>query len=134
MTLEIEGINGQAAFRALIARKISGMFDGSRVVPTNVRVGFADENGPKGGIDIRCRVTVEIPRRRTLHAEDRAATYRLAFDAALTALERQLERDRGRQRTERRHPKKYYLAKRLLMPEESPPASGRKRSTMRRSA
>ena len=138
MTLEIEGIGGQSALRALVARKITTMFDGQRAKPRMVRIGFVDVNGPKGGVDIRCGITVEVARRPTIHAEERAATHRLAFDAALDALGKRLTSDRGRLRTERRHPKKYYLAKRLLMPDESlPPTTApprARRSTPRRSA
>jgi ribosome-associated translation inhibitor RaiA len=46
--------------------------------------------------------------------EHTATTSRLAFDGAFAALEPRLERYRERQRESRRHPKKYYAAKRLL--------------------
>jgi hypothetical protein len=46
--------------------------------------------------------------------EHTAQTGRLAFDGAFAVLERQLERYRERDRDERRHPKKYFVAKRLL--------------------
>jgi ribosome-associated translation inhibitor RaiA len=138
MTLEIEGIRARSPLRALIARKITTMFDGQRTQPRMVRIGFVDENGPKGGVDIRCGITVEVPRRPTIHAEDRAPTDRLAFDAALDALAKRLTSDRDRLRTVRRRPKKYYLAKRLLMPDESLPSPTEprrpRRSTTRRSA
>jgi ribosome-associated translation inhibitor RaiA len=46
-----------------------------------------------------------------------AETPRLAFDAALAVLQRDLEQYRERQRDQQRHPKKYFAAKRLLGPE-----------------
>ncbi len=135
MVLEIEGIAGRASLRPLIERKLGGALDG-RVKSTAVRVGFVDENGPKGGVAITCGITVEVARRPPLRVEHRAETHRRAFDGALDALERQLEHTRGKVRTERRRPKKYYLAKRLLNPEESldtlgAPASGRRAATRR---
>jgi hypothetical protein len=42
-----------------------------------------------------------------------AETARLAFDGGFSALERLLERYREREREGRRHPKKYFVAKRL---------------------
>lgn len=114
MTLEIEGLSTRSALRALIARKIAGLFADHRPNPVDVRVGFVDQNGPKGGVAIRCGINVEIPRRPTLHAEHRAETERLAFDGAFEALARRIARARGRMLDERRRPKKYFAAKRLL--------------------
>ncbi len=118
MLLEIEGLTGRASLRTLIERKITDVLDG-RVKSIAVRVGFVDENGPKGGVAMKCGITVEVARRAPLHVEQRAENHRRAFDGALEALERKLEHTRGKVQTERRRPKKYYLAKRLLSPEES---------------
>jgi sigma 54 modulation/S30EA-like ribosomal protein len=118
MTLEIEGLVGRPSLRAVIRRKMTEMFESSRARATAVRVGFVDENGPKGGIGVTCRITVEVPRRPTGHVEHRAESERMAFDGALEALERQISSDRGRRLDARRRPRKYYLAKRLLMPAE----------------
>ena len=49
---------------------------------------------------------------------------RLAFDAALAILKRQLERYRERDRQDKRHPKKYFAAARAQ-------ATGRSRSARR---
>jgi ribosome-associated translation inhibitor RaiA len=119
MTIEIEGVSARATLRQVITRKLSAAFDGLRAQPVTVRVWFVDENGPKGGIAIRCGINVDLPRRSPLHVEQRADTARMAFEAALAGLERRVERERGRVRAERRRPKKYYLAKRLLQPDES---------------
>ena len=133
MTLEIDGLRGHARFRALIAKKLDVAFERHGVRAVATRVVFADENGPKGGVGIRCGVTVELPRRPTLHIDHLAEDERTAFDGALEALERQVTRDRGRLREQRRRPKKYFLAKRLLAPEGGiGPASGR--ASRRRSA
>jgi ribosome-associated translation inhibitor RaiA len=46
--------------------------------------------------------------------ERSAVTPRLAFDAAIGVLERQLERYYERERENKRHPKKYFAASRAL--------------------
>jgi hypothetical protein len=77
-------------------------------------VTFFDENGPKGGPAIRCALTVRVPYRPHVRAEDTAATSRVAFDGGLAKLGRELERYRDRDRESKRRPKKYFAAKRLL--------------------
>jgi ribosome-associated translation inhibitor RaiA len=117
MIVEIEGLPGASALRAHINRKLEAAFARRRVKPVSIRVGFVDQNGPKGGPAVGCRLTLDIPRRPPLHVEHRAERARPAFEGASEALERQLTRERGRGREQRRRPKKYYVAKRLLEPE-----------------
>jgi putative sigma-54 modulation protein len=132
MSVVIEGLGDDRALRTLIAGKITNTFARLQVVATTVRVQFSDENGAKGGVDIRCSLTVDVPRRPELHADTIAADPRLAFEQAFAALERQIERDRERGRAERRHPKKYYLAKRLLEPEARPEVTSESTTSRRR--
>jgi ribosome-associated translation inhibitor RaiA len=140
MSVVIEGLGDDRALRTLIAGKVTSTLTRLRVPATGVRVQFSDENGSKGGIDARCSVTVDVPHRPELHADTVAADPRLAFEEAFAAVERQIEKDRERGRVGRRHPKKYYLAKRLLEPEATPevtpesPESATRRRRRRRSA
>ena len=137
MSVVIEGLGDDRALRTLISGKISSTLERLQVAATGIRVQFSDENGSKGGIDIRCSLTIDVPHRPELHADTVAADARLAFEQAFAAIERQIERDRERGRVERRRPKKYYLAKRLLEPEASPdatPGSTTPRRRRRRSA
>lgn len=120
MAILIEGVQ-DPALRRLIERKLEALKTRLRRPPVHVRVGFTDENGPKGGVDTRCAITVEWPRRPALHAEDVAATPRHALDAAFEAVERLLLKELDRQREQRRRPKKYFLARRLL---ETEPGAG----------
>jgi putative sigma-54 modulation protein len=138
MTIEIEGTH-DPALRAHIGAKLRAALKTIRPKAVGLRVGLADENGPKGGVDIRCGLTVELPRRPRLHAGATAASPRLAFEIALEILERQLAREREWRREARRRPKKYYLAKRLLTSESpagsaSSESAGETRSRPRRSA
>jgi ribosome-associated translation inhibitor RaiA len=114
MTITIEGLNHDRALRHLILRRLNALGQQVRPAPVSARIAFTDENGPKGGNDTRCAVTVDMPRRPALHVEDLADSRRLAFDAAFSGLERLVHRDRDATREQRRRPKKYYVAKRLL--------------------
>ena len=91
------------------------------VGPVKGQVAFFDDNGPKGGRAMRCALTVRLPFRPSIRVERSAVTPRLAFDAAFAVLERQLERYRERDRDNKRHPKKYFAARRALAGETSPP-------------
>jgi ribosome-associated translation inhibitor RaiA len=82
--------------------------------PIQALVTFTDVNGPKGGLDSRCGMTLSVPRRPPMRAEDTAEAPGLAFDRACEALTRQVERYRERLLERSRHPKKYYVAKTLL--------------------
>jgi ribosome-associated translation inhibitor RaiA len=137
MATIIEGLGPDRVLRALISEKISSMLTRLRVTATKVYVQFSDENGAKGGIDTRCSLTLHVRRSPELHAGTVAADARLAFEEAFAALERQIERGQARGRVERRRPKKYYLAKRLLEPEATPettPETTTPRRRRRRSA
>jgi ribosome-associated translation inhibitor RaiA len=131
MTLLIEGLSADDPLRAVIADKLEAAMRRGRRQPTSARVGFADQNGPKGGIDIRCAVTLELPRRPSLHADAFGANHRVAFDTALEAIGRELQRERSKSRTRNRRPKKYFVARQGLQPDGEaalPPARRRRRS------
>jgi ribosome-associated translation inhibitor RaiA len=83
----------------------------SRVTAT--RVVFRDENAAKGGVDIRCAITVSLAGRGRIHVADIATTPRRALDGALDKLARRLARTRQRERESSRRPKKYHVAARL---------------------
>jgi ribosome-associated translation inhibitor RaiA len=113
MEIEIRGIPGDPALQAHVRVQLTRTLERLSTKPTAADIGFTDENGPKGGVDIRCALTLHVPRRRTLHVDHVAETARLAFDGGFERLERQLGRERARARVQRRRPKKYYMAKRL---------------------
>lgn len=120
----IKGVKDQQVLRTLVARRMRALAAGPGVRPVSARIAFTDENGPKGGVDMRCVLTLALPRRPTLSAEHVAETHRLAFDGARGSLERRLARQLGQARDQRRRPKKYYVAKRLLWGDVEPgPAS-----------
>jgi hypothetical protein len=117
-SIVIEGTHHRA-FAEHVRAKIAEALGLVDPPPVTARVIFADDNGPKGGPGIRCTVVTDMPRRREVSVTELAPTEALAFDAAFDALETSITRDRKRRRTLVRHPKKYYLAKRLLSPDTS---------------
>jgi ribosome-associated translation inhibitor RaiA len=94
--------------------------------PIRAKVTFFDDNGPKGGRGMRCAVNVRLPYRPPIRVDQVAETSRLAFDGAFSALERQLERYRERDRDNKRRPKKYFVAKTLLGGGLAAPARSRR--------
>jgi ribosomal subunit interface protein len=139
MTIEIRGISIDRALHDHVDKKLASALVRLTVKPVVAQATFFDENGPKGGLAVRCALTVRVPYRAHVRAEDTAETTRLAFDGSLAKLERELERYRERDRDDKRHPKKYYAAKQLTTatpegagaapkrPAASPPARARGR-------
>jgi ribosome-associated translation inhibitor RaiA len=114
MMIDIQGTEREPALRGRVTKLVGEALATLAVEPVKARVTFFDDNGPKGGPAVRCAVEVRVPYRPAIHIEHIATTKRLAFDGILPVLERQLDRYRERDRKNRRHPKKYFVAKRLL--------------------
>ena len=114
MMIDIQGIKKDRVLRARVMKRVGEALETLKVTPVSARVTFVDENGPKSGRAMRCAVDVRVPHRPAVHVEHVETTNRLAFDGVVAALERQLESRGERERENRRHPKKYFVAKRLL--------------------
>jgi ribosome-associated translation inhibitor RaiA len=131
MSLMIQGVAAADPFRTFIDRKLGAVLGRAHARATASVVTFTDVNGPRGGVDTRCAVTVETPGRPAHHASALGADMRLALDAALAALQHELLRDRDRRRTLARRPKKYFVAEQGNQPEGEaalPPVRHRRRS------
>jgi ribosome-associated translation inhibitor RaiA len=131
MMLLMEGLTLDDPLRTVIEHKLSTVLNRGRRLPIAARVGFTKENGPKGGAGTRCAVTVELPRRVPVHAEAVADNPRLALDAVLETLNRELKAGRERRRDAARRPKKYYVARQGWQTDGEaalPPARRRRRS------
>lgn len=113
-TIEMAGIDPGRGVAAQTRRRLSTALGRLTVTPVRAQIAFFDDDGPKGGPAVRCALTVRLPYRPPVRAEEAATTPRQAFDGAFASLERQLERYREQQRESRRRPKKYYAARRLL--------------------
>jgi ribosome-associated translation inhibitor RaiA len=113
-TITIAGLGRAREFGARARRRLATALALLTVTPVQATIRFFDDDGPKGGAAVRCALMVQLPYRPGLRCESTATDRRSAFDMALVGLERQLDRYRARQREGRRHPKKYYVAKKLL--------------------
>ena len=121
----IEGIHNNPEFVERVRARVAEALGRVDPQPTGAKIIFADENGPKGGVAIRCTIVHDMPKRRDFSVEGNGASLEVAFDDAFAALETSISRDRGRRRELVRRPKKYYLAKRLLSPDGTlPPPEG----------
>ena len=80
------------------------------VPATAAQLRLTDENGPKGGNDIRCALTVKLPRHPSIHVAEVATSAESALDGAVAKLRRRLTRRRTEFLDRRRHPKKYFAA------------------------
>jgi len=114
MVIEIQGVERDKALRVRAVKLVGAALEPITMAPVKAKITFFDDNGPKGGLGKRCAVDVRLPFRPAIRVEQVAETSRLAFDGAFAALERRLERYRERDRDNKRRPKKYFVAKRLL--------------------
>jgi ribosome-associated translation inhibitor RaiA len=124
--VRITGIERDAALRARVGKLMAAAVERITVRPVRSQAVFFDDNGPKGGRAMRCALTVRLPYRPSIRVERSAVTPRLAFDAAIAVLERQLERYYERERENKRHPKKYFAAGRAVAGEAVRPKRARR--------
>ena len=115
MTIRIENATQHRIPRQHVMTRMTQALNRVRVQPATARVSFSDVNGPKGGVDVRCALLVGLPGQPWICAERVATTPRLAFDESYARAVRQLEGGYTRWQESRRRPKKYYVAKRLLL-------------------
>ena len=126
MVIDIQGVERDKALRARTVKLVGAALEPIAMAPVKAKITFFDDNGPKGGLGKRCALDVRLPFRPAIRVEQVAETSRLAFDGAFAALERRLERYRERDRDNKRRPKKYFVAKRLLTGGLQTPARSRR--------
>lgn len=112
--VEIIGLPRAAALRRRAVARLGDALGAHADRVSSARVVFSDQNGPKGGMAVRCGVTVSLAGSAAMHVEDEATTPGLALTGALAKLERRLLRRRALVRDSRRRPKKYFAAAREL--------------------
>jgi ribosome-associated translation inhibitor RaiA len=108
--VEVHGLASAHPTARRAADRLLDLLRQHAVRATSTGLRFTDVNGPKGGQDVRCNVTVKVARRPATSVTAVGASPRLAVDAALEKLERRLARLRESTRDSRRHPKKYFVA------------------------
>ncbi len=102
MPIETKGLRGHPRFRMEVARRMNGILGPRQVRPLSARVTFSDEDGPRGGVAIRCGLTVRLPGRAPIRVAHQARTYRQAFAGAFEMLKSQVKRTTQRRWQSRR--------------------------------
>ena len=103
MLTRISGLTDRHQLRADIVKQINGLVARRGAAPRAVRVAFFDDDGPRGGVAIRCALMLTPSRGPILRVEHTARTYSAAFKGALTVLTRQLKRRAQRRRRRLRY-------------------------------
>jgi hypothetical protein len=105
MVTKISGLRGRHELRPEIVKQITGLLARRGATPHVVRVAFFDDDGPRGGVAIRCALTLRPSKGPVLRVEHMARTHPAAFKGALTILTRQLKRRVQRRRRRLRYPR-----------------------------
>ncbi len=113
-TIEVIGISPTASARLGVRRRLRHALAPVAGAARTCRVAFSDENGPKGGVAVRCALDVRITRRAPIHVDGRGSATPLALKVALDRLERRIGHVVGSLRDLGRRPKKYFVAARAM--------------------
>ncbi len=100
--LTVKGVEKTATLNRLLDHKLHYAFDRFGHWVGEIALAIEDLNGPKGGVDKRCRVAITVPRHRSVIVEDRGedllAVVSHAIDRAALALSRLRDRRHSRRR------------------------------------
>src|SRR6188474_908163 len=105
MLTRISGVGVRDRFRAEVEQQLDRLMARRGMAPRAVRVAFFDDDGPGGGVAIRCAITLTPLRGPILRVEHTARTRYGAFKGALTILARRLKRRVQRRRRRARYPR-----------------------------
>jgi ribosome hibernation promoting factor len=93
MQFDIQGnINITTELRGHIERRLCFALERFARRIRKIRVNVADLNGPRGGIDKRCRVAIVLEPSRTIVMEDRDSDIYVAIDRAADRIARCVRR------------------------------------------
>lgn len=76
-----------------------------------LEIELSDENGEKGGVDKRCRITFTMPHTRTLTVVQMATDPYTAVDIASQRFRRLIKKYKGWKLDKPRYPSKYHVAR-----------------------
>jgi hypothetical protein len=98
-SLRVDGVRLDEEDRADIRRRTRTLFGRYGAVVERVTVRIRDVNGPRGGVDIECRIKVVLSGFPSVVAERRTAKLETAFKGALTAAGSSVSQALRRRRT-----------------------------------
>lgn len=76
----------------------------------SLEIELSDDNGPKGGIDKRCRITFTMPHTKTLNVVETSPDIYRSVDLAGQRFRRLVNKYKGWKLDRPRYPTKYYAA------------------------
>ena len=114
MNVEIvaRGFELTDALRDYVERRIYFTFSGRDEQIKSIEVRLSDINGPRGGIDKRCKMLIEVPRIKNVVVEDTESNLYVAIDRATERAGRTLNR---------RFSRLFYKKRKLFIPNKRTP-------------
>lgn len=97
-SIRVDGVALDDDDRAQIRRRARTLFGRYGQVVERVTIRIRDVNGPRGGVDIACRIKVVLSRLPSIVAERRTTTLDSAFRGALAAAGRSVSQALRRRR------------------------------------
>jgi len=94
--IRIDGVRLNDDDRAYIRRRLGKLFARYSQAVERITVRVRDVNGPRGGVDVLCRIKVVLRRLPSVVVEHRTAHLRSSLNKAFSAAERSLQRRRTR--------------------------------------
>lgn len=103
MNIQITGRNVRldANLKQFVERRLEFSIGRFAKRITDVHVRLADVNGPRGGLDQHCRITIHLHPRGEILIEDRAADMEAAVTQAASRAGQVIRRELERRRTTR---------------------------------
>jgi len=95
------------SLRTYIEKRINFTFNGRFDQLKRICVRLSDINGPRGGIDKRCRIQISLPRLKDVVVDDTESNLYVAIDRAV---------DRAGRTVNRRLTRLYYKNRKLFVP------------------
>lgn len=102
LSLTLKGVEKTPGFDRLLQRKLHYAFDQFGHLVQQVALAVEDLNGPKGGVDKRCRVAISVPRHPSVVVEGRGEAVLAVVSDAIDRAAQALARLRDRRHTRRR--------------------------------
>jgi len=97
--IRIDGVRLNDDDRAYIRRRLGKLFARYSQAVERITVRVRDVNGPRGGVDVLCRIKVVLRRLPSVVVEHRTAHLRSSLNKAFSAAEGTVSRSLQRRRT-----------------------------------
>ena len=96
--IRVDGVTLDEGDREYIRRRLGEKFGRHAKSVERVSVRLRDVNGPRGGVDVQCRIKVVLRKLPSVVVEQQASAFRPALTEALAGAERSVRRTLQRRR------------------------------------